>query len=119
VAAPGRIVLASADLNARARVLEAAGPREVETVAATGFRSHLQGASLLILDLDEGGTDALEELKEATAVGETPATVIGFMSHVDRELGRAAREAGCRAIARGRFWSHLDEELQGSSGPSS
>lgn len=116
---PSRFVLASSDLNARARVLEAAGAREVEIVAATGFRGHLEGASLLILDLDEGGTEALGELNEARAAGEAPARVIGFLSHVDRELGRAAREAGCKPVARGRFWTHLSEELAEANDPPS
>jgi hypothetical protein len=111
VSIPAKWVLASSDLNARARVLDVAGPAEVEMTAPTGFRSHLPGAALLILDLDEGGTEALAELTAAEAAGEAPASVVGFMSHVDRELGRKAREAGCRPIARGRFWTHLSEEL--------
>lgn len=116
---PDRFVLASSDLNARARVLEAAGTAEVLITNATGFRPRLPGAALLILDLDEGGTEALAELRQARAAGEAPATVIGFLSHVDRELARAAKEAGCKPIARGRFWSHLNEELAEASGPSS
>ena len=114
---PPKVVLASADLNARARVLEAAGEREVVVTGPLGFSAALQGAGLLVLDLDEGGVRALEELMEAKASGTAPANVIGFMSHVDRELGRAAREAGCHAIARGRFWTHLAEIL-GTNGPS-
>lgn len=122
VSIPGRWVLASSDLNARARVLGAAGAAgaaEVVTTNATGFRPQLPGAALLILDLDEGGTEALVELSEARAAGEAPARVIGFLSHVDRELGRAAREAGCKPVARGRFWTHLSEELAEVNDPSS
>ncbi|MEA2452483.1 MAG: hypothetical protein QOG04_1193 [Actinomycetota bacterium] len=116
---PTRWVLASSDLNARARVLEAAGDADVVTTDATGFRSSLAGAAVLILDLDEGGTDALDELIAARAADEEPERVIGFMSHVDRELGRKAREAGCRPIARGRFWAHLHDEAEGPTDPSS
>ena len=108
---PDRLLLASSDLNARARVLEAAGDREVITTGATGYHHHLAGVSILVLDLDEGGPASLAELRELSS---RPPVVIGFMSHVDRELGRLAREAGCRPIARGRFWSHLAEVL-GSS----
>ena len=111
VSVPDRWVLASSDLNARARILKVAGAIELVTTAPTGFRSHITTASLLILDLDEGGLEALTELGEARAAGEGPADVVGFLSHVDRDLGRAAREAGCRAVARGRFWAHLREEL--------
>lgn len=82
----------------------------------TGFSEAAGGAELLILDLDEGGTAALEELVALAKSGSLEADVIGFMSHVDRELGRAAREAGCRPIARGRFWAHLAETL-GSTAP--
>lgn len=111
---PGKLVLASADLNARARVLEAAGGRDVVVTPAVGFSEELSGAAILVLDLDEGGEAALEELKEARASGSVPGDVIGFMSHIDRALGRAAREAGCKAVARGRFWSHLAELLEAS-----
>ena len=111
---PGRLVLASSDLNARARVLEAAGGRDVIVAPPVGFTEKLDAAVVLILDLDEGGEAALEELKLARAAGAAPAHVIGFMSHVDRDLGRTAREAGCRAVARGRFWTHLAEILEAS-----
>ena len=113
---PGKLVLASSDLNARARVLEAAGEREIVFTGPTGFSDAAAGAGLLILDLDEGGTAALEELVELGETGSLKGEVIGFMSHVDRELGRSAREAGCRPIARGRFWAHLAETL-GPSAP--
>ena len=109
---PRKLVLASSDLNARARVLEAARDLDVVTTPPVGFTGALEGAAILVLDLDEGGEEALGELSAAGAAGSTPATVVGFMSHVDRDLGRAAREAGCRPIARGRFWTDLAEILQ-------
>lgn len=108
---PGKLVLASSDLNARARVLGAAGDREVVITAAVGYTTELSGAQVLILDLDDGGHEALQELRAARAASSAPAHVIGFMSHVDRDLGTAARAAGCRPIARGRFWTHLAEML--------
>jgi len=108
-----RVLLASDDLNARARVLAAAEALGIEMVEApsTGYRSRLAGADLLILDLDRGREAALEELAEAITAGETPDEVVGFLSHVDGALARAAREAGCRAVARGKFWSTLPEIL--------
>ena len=110
---PRKAVLASDDLNARARVLAAADGVGVEvvTTAPTGFRNSLSGTDLLILDLDRGRADALAELAAATDAGETPRTVVGFVSHVDGSLARDARAAGCRAIARGRFWASLPEIL--------
>jgi len=109
---PRKLVLASSDLNARARVLEAARDFDVVTTPPIGFTVALEGAAILVLDLDEGGVDALQELTVARAEGSAPAQVIGFLSHVDRDLGRAAREAGCRPIARGRFWTNLPEVLE-------
>jgi hypothetical protein len=115
VSIPRKVVLASDDLNARARVLAAAEGATVEvvTTSPTSFRAHLAGADLLILDLDRGRTEALSELGGAIEAGEAPPEVVGFLSHVDGSLARAAREAGCRAIARGRFWSSLPEVLAG------
>lgn len=108
-----RVLLASDDLNARARVLAAAEPLRIEVVDAppAAYRDRLAGADLLIIDLDGGREPALEELAAAMAAGEAPDEVVGFLSHVDGALARAAREAGCRAIARGRFWSTLPEIL--------
>ena len=110
---PGKLLLASSDLNARARVLAAAPDLEIVVTGAMGFGTQLEGVAILILDLDEGGSGALDELADARSAGLLPPKVLGFMSHVDRALGSAAREAGCRPIARGRFWSHLREELEG------
>jgi hypothetical protein len=111
---PRRVVLASDDLNARARVLAVAEPAgiEVTTTAPAAFRDHLAGSDLLILDLDRGREEALAELAAADS-GQAPPTVVGFLSHVDGSLGRAARAAGCRPIPRGRFWSSLPEILGG------
>lgn len=116
---PAKLVLASSELNARARILEAAGPRAVVTTGATGYSTHLPGAAILVLDLDEGGTRALEELVDARTAGLAPPVVFGFFSHVDRDLGKMAREAGCTTISRGRFWTHLTELLaeKGPIGP--
>ena len=116
---PRRAVLASDDLNARARVLAAAEGTGVAVVitGTTGFGAHLADSDLLILDLDRGRDEALAELVAATAAGAAPPTVVGFLSHVDGDLARTARAAGCRAIARGRFWASLPEIL-GVSDPS-
>ena len=108
---PRKVVLASDDLNARARVLAAANGAGVEvvTTASTGFADRLQDADLLILDLDRGRNEALTELSTAAEAGNAPRQVVGFISHVDGSLARDARAAGCRAIARGRFWASLAE----------
>lgn len=108
---PRRVVLASDDLSAKARILAVAEEAGIDvlTTPPTGFRAHLAGADMLILDLDRGRDEALAELKVAAEAGQLPDEVVGFLSHVDGSLARSARAAGCRAMARGRFWSSLPE----------
>lgn len=120
---PARVVLASGDLQAHARVLAAAEPTgsDVEIAPPNSFADRLAGAALLIVDLDGGRDAALDEVRGAAAAGVLPRVVVGFVSHVDGRLARAARDAGVRPIARGRFWAALPELLRdpASSGPSS
>jgi ActR/RegA family two-component response regulator len=111
------IVVVDADLSARARVETAAGRHGLEVVTSTGARL---GATLertsavaVVVDLDQGGTDALAAVEEARRADLLPARVVGFFSHVDADLGRAARAAGIEALPRGRFWSGLEELLEG------
>jgi hypothetical protein len=54
------------------------------------------------VDLDDGAGALVDQL---TRKGPFPYKVIGYFSHVDTELGRAATEAGIEAYARGRFWA--------------
>jgi DNA-binding response OmpR family regulator len=109
---PGRAVLVGADLMARARVERAAAASgyALATAPAGGLGDALRGhaPALVILDLDAGGRGALEELERARAQGQVTRAV-GFFSHVDAELGAAARAAGCDALPRGRFWRALPE----------
>lgn len=76
------------------------------------LRSHQP--ALLILDLDTGGQDVLNELVAGRDEGIVPERVIGYFSHVDRELGESARRARCDARPRGQFWSNLDGILGGT-----
>ncbi|HWC13214.1 MAG TPA: hypothetical protein VG929_01295 [Actinomycetota bacterium] len=111
---PVRVVLASDDLLARARVLAAAGAAgaDVHVVPATRFAEAIAGADVLIIDLDAGRDEALTELTAAGGSAALPPVVVGFVSHVDGDLARAAREAGVRAVARGRFWAALPDLLR-------
>ncbi len=97
---------------ARARIQEASARKGIEFFAARvdTMRDALRGnrPSLLILDLDTGREDVLKELVAARDDGIAPDRVIGYFSHVDRELGDAARRAGCDVRPRGAFWSTLD-----------
>jgi len=59
-----------------------------------------------VVDLSRPG--AVEVLGPLVAAG---ARVIGFGSHVDKELLASARRAGCEVLARSAFFSRLDELL--------
>lgn len=82
--------------------------RFVKTVE--GARAGAAGADLVVVDLNLKGVDVLGLL------GELPGErVIGFVSHVQTELRRAAAEAGCgRVLARSVFCERLPAILQGA-----
>jgi hypothetical protein len=100
------IVVASRDLQVQARLQRATGGAVVFT-APTGFADRLPGTSLLVLDLDSGGRAAIDEAAAWIGSGDAPVRVIGFYSHIDDELRRAAQGAGIEAYPRGRFWRDL------------
>ncbi|MCA2971244.1 MAG: response regulator [Acidobacteriaceae bacterium] len=82
--------------------------RFVKTAEAA--RAGAAGADLVVVDLNLKGVDVLGLL------GELPGErVIGFVSHVQTELRRAAAEAGCgRVLARSVFSERLPAILQGA-----
>jgi CheY-like chemotaxis protein len=109
------VLLIGSDLMARERIRSAAAHLEMKSVSAgpADMIDALRNESpdVLVLDLDEGRESVLAALETARADELTPDVVIGFYSHVDAELGRAAEEAGCRAVRRGRFWASLPDVL--------
>lgn len=102
------VTLASADLLARGRLEGAAATAGVglSVVGPTQLLEELRRhvPRILILDLDAGGPALLELLERARGEGLGPERVVGFFSHVDDDLGRAATQAGVEAFPRGRFW---------------
>lgn len=96
---------------ARARIEDAAAAAGVtlRRTDAAGVLDALRSApaDVLLVDLDAGGEAVLAELARARAEGISPRRVLGYFSHVDEALGRAARAAGCEALPRGRFWRTL------------
>lgn len=118
------VVAVTTDLLARARLEDAAaraGSRlEIASVTSLQERLAVVRPSVLILDLDAGREALLETVRSARAAGVVPARVVGFFSHVDKELGAAAVAAGCEAFPRGKFWRGLEALLSGeaTSGPS-
>lgn len=99
------------DLMARDRLLTAAAAAGAEVV--TSPFGHLVDSltdtpvDTLVVDLDEGREGALEEVETARDSDLLPPTVIGYFSHVDDALRRAAVEAGCTPIPRGKFWQEI------------
>ena len=58
--------------------------------------------SLIVVDLDREGVPS--DLPEGV-------TVVGYYSHIDSEVAKAAEAAGIAAIRRGTFWTDLPEIL--------
>lgn len=111
------VVLVGGDLQARARVESAAAAAGMRLVTASEARLEdvLRSTSpaVVVLDLDRGGRALLETLAGARRAGVRVERLLGFYSHVDSELGDAARRAGCEALPRGRFWRSAAELLGG------
>ena len=110
------VVLVGSDLMARSRLTDAASRMgmTLQTVAVDELSARLSQlpASLLVIDLDEGGDQVLQALSRAREQGSLPSRVVGFYSHVNRALGQAAEAAGCEAWPRGKFWGSLPGSLQ-------
>jgi len=70
--------------------------------------------ALVIVDLSDASLAPLDLLRRLAArPGTARLPVIGFASHVDRELREAARRAGCAAVvSRSRISSALAEVLE-------
>ena len=108
---PKTALFVGRDLNARTRLENAAAAAGVNLVTAapdalvTALSTHEPG--VVILDLDFGRDAVLEQLARAHQSGLAPSHVVGYFSHVDEDLGAAARRTGCRALPRGAFWRDL------------
>jgi hypothetical protein len=110
------VLFVGGDLMAKSRLVDAASRTGVafESTRVDDFLDALGKThpSLVVIDLDEGRERALQAVGAAFASDPPPRRIVGYYSHVDRELGEAAHEAGCEAWPRGRFWSSLDQLLQ-------
>jgi hypothetical protein len=104
------VVAVTTDLLARARLEDAA--------ARAGWDLHVtrpesladalgRGPDVVVLDLDAGGAGLLDAIAAARAAGLVPDALVGFVSHVDRELTTAATAAGVKVMPRGKFWRSL------------
>lgn len=112
---PERLLLVGGDLMARSRVEDAARRAGLEFGQVPALGSAPTGAppTIVVVDLDSGGREALDALAAARDRGDEPLRAIGYFSHVDAELGEAARGAGLETYPRGRFWRTLPAILAG------
>jgi CheY-like chemotaxis protein len=116
-----RVVLAAVeDLLFRSKISATADALGVRAAFPRSPKKLLQAAGegspdLLVLDLNSARYEPLgllTELKENPATKDIP--VVGFLSHVQKDLAVAAREAGCdRVVARSAFTKDLPEILAG------
>lgn len=115
-----RVVAAVEDLLFRSKISETADRLGIEALFPRNPRklvAEAQGTppDLLILDLNSARfepLELLEQLKGDDTLRGVP--VVGFLSHVQRDLAIAARESGCdRVIARSAFTRDLPEILTG------
>jgi CheY-like chemotaxis protein len=117
-----RVVAAVEDLLFRSKISETANtlgvealfPRSGEKLIETIYESP---PDLLVLDLNSARfkpLQLLEQLKSDEVSRGVP--VVGFLSHVQKDLAVAARESGCdRVMARSAFTRDLPEILAGGS----
>jgi CheY-like chemotaxis protein len=121
-----RVMAAVEDLLFRSKISETAEQLGVEASFPRNPKKLVEQAAksppdLLVLDLNSARFEPLEllrELKSGEATKYVP--VVGFLSHVQKDLAIAARESGCdrviRVMARSDFTRDLPEIL-GGDGP--
>jgi CheY-like chemotaxis protein len=118
-----RVVAAVEDLLFRSKISETANTLGVEALFPRSPKKlvekiHESPPDLLVLDLNSARFEPLQllkQLKSDEALRGVP--VVGFLSHVHKDLAVAARESGCdRVVARSAFTKDLPEILTGDSG---
>jgi CheY-like chemotaxis protein len=118
-----KVVAAVEDLLFKSKISETASTLGVEALFPRSPKKlvekvHESPPDLLILDLNSARFEPLqllEQLKSDEASRSVP--VVGFLSHVQKDLAVAARESGCdRVVARSAFTRDLPEILAGDDG---
>jgi CheY-like chemotaxis protein len=117
-----RVVAAVEDLLFRSKISETANALGVEALFPRSGKKLIERIyesppDLLVLDLNSARFNPLqllEQLKSDEVSRGVP--VVGFLSHVQKDLAVAARESGCdRVMARSAFTRDLPEILAGGS----
>jgi len=120
-----RVLAAVEDLLFRSKISETAHTLGVEAGFPRSPQKLLQAVredppDLLVLDLNSARFEPLDLLRSLKSEETTKGVrTVGFLSHVQRDLALAAREAGCdRVVARSAFTRDLPKILAGgAAGP--
>ena len=119
-----RVLAAVEDLLFRSKISETASQLGVEASFPRNPKKFLEAVresrpDLLVLDLNSARFEPLSLLSDVKSDEATrDVTTIGFLSHVQKDLAVAAREAGCdRVVARSAFTKNLPEILAGGRTP--
>ena len=117
-----RVLAAVEDLLFRSKISETASSLGIEATFPRNPRRLLDALrdsppDLLVLDLNSARFEPLTLLRDVRSdevTREIP--TVGFLSHVQKDLAIAAREAGCdRVVARSAFTKDLPRILAGST----
>ena len=115
-----RVLAAVEDLLFRSKISETASTLGIEAAFPRSPKKLLETLretppDLLILDLNSARFEPLallQTVKSEEATRDVP--TVGFLSHVQKDLAVAAREAGCdRVVARSAFTRDLPRILAG------
>ena len=115
-----RVLAAVEDLLFRSKISETASTLGIEAAFPRSPKKLLEALresppDLLILDLNSARFEPLALLKNVKSDEATrDVSTVGFLSHVQKDLAVAAREAGCdRVVARSAFTRDLPRILAG------
>ena len=117
-----RVLAAVEDLLFRSKISETAKQLDVEAAFPRSPKKFLEAVhesppDLLVLDLNSARFEPLDLLRTIRSDETTrDVSAVGFLSHVQKDLAVAAREAGCdRVVARSAFTRDLPKILAGGA----
>ena len=117
-----KVVAAVEDLLFRSKISQTAEQLGVEASFPRSPKKLVEQAAksppdLLVLDLNSARFEPLQLLKQLKSdEASRGVPVVGFLSHVNKDLAVAARESGCdRVVARSAFTKDLPEILAGDN----
>ncbi len=117
-----RILAAVEDLLFKSKISETASQLGIEAAFPRNPRKLLEALresppDLLVIDLNSARFEPLALLRSVRSDEATrDVSTVGFLSHVQKDLAVAAREAGCdRVVARSAFTKDLPRILAGNT----